>query len=155
PEKIIASTTIPTPVEDLQWLEVPDDPGALAWAMQRTTAAATRLQALPLYWMVKQELSQTLRSSPSQPQILPFGHRALVFWVSEEQPHGQLQTSRRDHNGVPGPWRTVLDVGQLRERTGIPYELGSWDLKSGCLPGSSRCLLRLSHAGGDEVELRE
>jgi prolyl oligopeptidase len=86
------------------------------------------------------------------------GSRALRFFVTEADPFGQLQTARRDAAGVPGPWQTVLDVAALRKESGIPYELNtSWSwLEDACSPSEyNRCLLQLSHGGGDEVEIRE
>src|SRR5690606_33663405 len=69
---------------------------------------------------------------------------------------GLLQVAPLDDAGQPGDWRTVLDVAELREREGIPFELQAYELDNACpAPDYDRCLLRLSPAGGDEVEVRE
>lgn len=150
-----ASTQSEPPKDDLIWLESPHDAKALAWAKQQTEQTTTRLQALPDYPQAKAELAQVLKSHPAQPDVVLLGTRAVRDLRDQEHPFGLLQVAKLGRSGVPGSWRTVLDVAALRKREGIPYEL-QVSLDGACLaPGYSRCLLRLSPGGGDEVEVRE
>ncbi len=138
------------------WLEAQRDPKAVDWAKGETRKTIERLQAFPSYAQVKQGLETTLKGAPPQPGIVLMGNRALRFLVTEANPFGQLQVAQRDANGVPGAWRTALDLTALRKQSGISYELLAWALDDACLPPEyNRCLLKLSHGGGDETELRE
>ncbi|MEN4903147.1 prolyl oligopeptidase family serine peptidase [Luteimonas sp. TWI1437] len=141
---------------DPQWLEPPHDARALEWARAKTAASEAAIRAMPAYAQVKAELAGALATGAAEPDITLMGPRALRFFRDAAHPYGLLQRADRDADGLPGPWRTVLDVGQLRQAEGTPFELQAYDLSSACLaPTFARCLLRLSPAGGDEVEIRE
>lgn len=143
-------------MDDFTWLEAPRERRALEWASVRTAQSIRELEALPLYQEIAQELGHTLKAVPAGPRIFLIGERAARFLVTEDAPYGRLQVASRDSSGVPGTWRTVLDIGILRQQSGIPYELNTWRLRSAFLPPDyTRCLLRLSHGGGDEVEIME
>lgn len=151
-----ASPAMSQTPDDPQWLEPPHDEQALAWARAKTAASQAKLRALPAYATVKAELATALATGAAEPDITLMGPRAVRFLRDAEHPYGLLQLAARDAKGLPGPWRTVLDVGQLRKAESAPLELQAYDLSSACLaPTFSRCLLRLSPAGGDEVEIRE
>lgn len=157
---LVALAAAPTAMSqtpgDPQWLEPPHDKQALEWARARTAASQAALRSLPTYAKVKTELATALATGAAEPDITLMGPRAVRFLRDAEHPYGLLQLATRDKEGLPGPWRTVLDVGQLRKTEGAPLELQAYDLSSACLsPAFSRCLLRLSPAGGDEVEIRE
>jgi prolyl oligopeptidase len=146
------------PFDDLEWLEPPYDRRALDWGEQRTGRSRQHLQGLPLYEPVREGLEHTLQGTSREPIITVLGSRALRLLVTSEHPLGLLQTGVRDDIRAPGPWRTVLDVDDLRKQTGIPYELVAIDywLHEACLPPDySRCLLRLAPGGGVEVAIRE
>ncbi|MBA3929725.1 MAG: hypothetical protein C0521_09065 [Xanthomonas sp.] len=141
---------------DDQWLEAPHGTQALEWARAKTAASQTKIRAMPTYAAVKAELASALATGAAEPDITLMGQRAVRFLRDAEHPYGLLQLARRGDDGLPGAWRTVLDVGQLRKTENAPLELQAYDLSSACLaPSFSRCLLRLSPAGGDEVEIRE
>jgi prolyl oligopeptidase len=139
-----------------QWLEQPHGERALEWARAKTSASQDAIRKLPIYPKVKAELATALATGAAEPDITLMGARALRFLRNAAHPHGLLQVAQRDRAGLPGPWKTVLDVAQLREQEGAPLELQAYDFSSTCLaPEFSRCLLRLSPGGGDEVEIRE
>lgn len=142
--------------DDFQWLETPHDPKALEWAKQHTQASENALRDLPIHSDVKMELEQAMRSHEEVPDITLMGDRAVRMLRNPDHPHGLLQVAERDANGVPGDWKTVLDVDALRQKEGVPYELQTYSLEDTCLPPEfDRCLLRLSPKGGDEVAIRE
>lgn len=146
----------PAWADDDQWLEAPHDPAALAWARAATADTERRLSARPVHAEVVRELRAALDAPPAEPDVVPLGARALRFLRDAAHPYGLLQVAARDARGAPGAWRTVLDVGALREREGVPYELQAYDFSGACAaPDYARCLLRLSPGGGDEVEIRE
>ena len=152
-----AATQPEPPKDDLIWLESPRDAKALAWARQQTDQTVARLETLPDYRQVTAELAQVLDDhAPQQPDVILLGSRAIRHLRDHEHPFGLLQVAKLGASGVPGTWRTVLDVAALREREGTPYELQDYSLSGACLPPSyGRCLLNLSPAGGDEAEIRE
>lgn len=142
--------------DDLLWLEATYEERALAWAHEQTRSCCERLRALPSLTAVKAELEETLARATPEPRIEIMGRRALRLLVTAMHPFGELQVAERDADGAPQSWHTVLDVGALRERSGIPYVLQAWDLESAFLPPDfGRGLLHLSHGGGDEAETRE
>jgi len=142
--------------DPLLWLETPRDDKALAWARQATDDTRKRLGDLPLFTTIRQELDGVLAQAPSEPDQVMLGDHAMRFLRDGEHPYGLLQTAPRNAQGVPGEWKTVLDVAALREREGVPFELHAYELDSACLaPEYTRCLLSLSPGGGDEVEIRE
>jgi len=141
---------------DPQWLEPPHDARALQWAREQTARSEAGIRAMPVYGAVRAALDDALATGAAEPDITLMGPRALRFFRDAAHPFGLLQRAERDADGLPGPWRTVLDVGRLRQDEGTPFELQAYDLSSACLaPAFSRCLLRLSPGGGDEVEIRE
>ena len=147
-----------TSLSDLEWLETPRDQKAINWAKQQTQESIRRLETLPSYQQVSNGLDRLLKGVPTQPHIVLMGNRAVRLLVTQANPYGELQLARRDAAGVPGPWRTVLDIAALRKKTGIPYELSliEYLLRGNCLPPEyNRCLLPLSFAGSDEAEIRE
>lgn len=141
---------------DDQWLEQPHGERALAWARQSTQASTAALQASPLYPAVRTELTDLLKGRPAEPDVVLLGQYALRFLKDAGHPYGLLQMAQRNADGVPAtPWKTVLDVAQLRKDEGIAFELQAYNLADSCLSATARCLLRLSPGGGDEVEIRE
>ena len=153
---VVQSQQAPVSVDSLQWLEQPQGKQALAWAKDQTESTVKRLSALPNYGLFKSELDATLQSNPPEPAITLIGHKAIRFLITKDQPYGRLQVASRNATGVPGQWRTVLDVAALRKREGVPYELQAYQFDKSCLPpGFERCLLRLSPSGSDEVQIRE
>ena len=152
-----AATQSGPPKDDLIWMESAHDAKALAWAKQHTDRTITNLQALADYPRVKTELARVLENQlAQQPDVILQGHRAMRVLRDQEHPFGLLQVASLERSGVPGNWRTALDFATLREREGIPYELHQYAMDGACLsPDYSRCLLRLSPGGGDEVEIRE
>jgi len=153
---LIAAPTLAMAQDNDQWLEAPHGEKALEWARAQTAASQNALRALPVYGQVKQELATALATGAAEPDITLMGPRAVRFLRDAAHPHGLLQVATRKADGLPGDWNTVLDVGQLRQAENAPLELQAYDLSSACLaPSFSRCLLRLSPGGGDEVEIRE
>ncbi|HJP68151.1 MAG TPA: hypothetical protein VJ846_04545, partial [Sphingomicrobium sp.] len=142
--------------DSYQWLEAPRDPQALAWAKQQSDKAKAEIAAMPGHAEIEAELKSVLAASDPPPQFELLGPIALKFQKSVAHPHGILSVARRSRTGVPGPWREVLDVDALRKAEAKPYELQLSQLADSCLPPAyERCMLSLSPAGSDDVELRE
>jgi len=142
-------------LESLIWLENPTDPRALQWAREQTRRSQEDLKKKVSYAGVLAELQRTLKASAPIPDVVLLGTRAARFERDSANPHGLLQVADRFASGI-GAWRTVLDVDALRKAEGKPYELQWYSVKDSCLPPAyDRCVLRLSPAGSDEVELRE
>lgn len=152
----IASSQALAGDDDLQWLESPHDAKALAWARQATEKTRQQLGALPSKAAISKELTSVLGQAPAEPDQFLLGDRKVRFFRDAAHPYGQLQTTSRAAKGAATSWKTVLDVAELRKREGIPFELQVYAFGSSCLaPEYTRCLLRLSPGGGDEVEIRE
>ncbi|MEO7381687.1 MAG: hypothetical protein ABIV25_08115, partial [Paracoccaceae bacterium] len=152
----IASGQVAAGEDELQWLESPHDAKALAWARQQTEQTRRELGALPSRATMAKELSTILAQAPAEPDQYPMGARMARFLRDGGHPYGLLQVAPRNARGSAGEWKTVLDVAELRKREGVPFELQVYRFGSSCLaPEYTRCLLRLSPGGGDEVEIRE
>lgn len=144
-------------VDALQWLEAPRSVEALAWASAQSSRSAVEIESSPNYAPIRAELQSALKASAPLSSVSLMGTRAVRFHRDAQHPHGRLQVAHLTGT-APGPWRTVLDVGDLREREGKPYELlgNSTIGPLPCAPPDyRRCLLPLSLGGGDEVEVRE
>jgi prolyl oligopeptidase len=151
-------TSAPSPgdADPFQWLEKPRDPKALEWVRAQTKAAETELDAKPNYAELEQQLKTILAAQDPPPQISLLGPIAVRFQRSATHPHGVLEYARRAANGVPGAWHLSLDVDALRKTEGKAFELHAGSERSTCLaPEFTRCILSLSPAGADDVELRE
>ncbi|WP_296246416.1 prolyl oligopeptidase family serine peptidase [uncultured Stenotrophomonas sp.] len=152
-----AASAAPSETPDpLQWMEAPHDPKALEWARQSTAQTRQALSALPGYAANLKELKGILSDASVQPDVMILGQRAVRFLRDSQHPYGLLQVAARDAAGNAVDWTTALDVAALRKKEGVPYELQAYSLSDACLaPAYTRCLLRLSPGGGDEVEIRE
>ncbi len=142
--------------DPLQWLEAPKDPAAIAWAREQSILTRARLSVLPEFVPITRELGALLKAHDAPPAFTLLGSKIVRFNRDAAHPHGLLEVAERDAAGLPGPWRTVLDVGALRSDDGKEVELQWYGAHDLCLPPAyDRCLLRLSPGGGDEAALRE
>lgn len=152
----VASAVSPSDTDPFQWLENPRDPKALEWVRAHTKAAEAELDAKPGYTKLKRQLKTILAADDPPPQISLLGPIALRFQRSATHPHGVLEYARRETNGAPGSWHLSLDVDALRKVEAKPFELHAGSERSTCLaPEFTRCILSLSPAGADDVQLRE
>lgn len=146
-------------VDQLQWLEAPQDPKALAWAKEQTDTTRKTLSSKPAYQKIRAELSTALAASPPLAEVVLLGSRAIRLQKSAAHPHGELQVAPRLSGGGIGAWKTVLDVDALGREEGKSMELhlaGLSGFAKNCLaPAYRYCLLPLAPSGGDETELRE
>jgi prolyl oligopeptidase len=152
----IASTAASSDADPFQWLENARDPKALEWVRAHTKSAETELDAKPGYVDLQQQLQAILAAADLPPEMSLLGPIAVRFQRSAAHPHGILEYAQRAANGVPGAWHLSLDVDALRKTEQKPFELHLGSLRSTCLaPEYTRCILSLSPAGADDVELRE
>ena len=152
---LFAVSATPTAADELEWLEKSDDPRALEWARAKTAETKAALSALPGYANVLAELRTALQANTPIADIQLMGDRAVRLFRDASHPKGLLQVADRGAEGIPGEWRTVLDVAAYGKAQGKPYAL-NWGYASSCLaPAYERCLLAFSDGGSDEVALRE
>lgn len=149
------ATAQATDTDPLLWLEAPHGAEALDWARKATARTREQLGGAASQAGIRKELDSLLQATATEPDVHLLGTRAVRLFRDAAHPYGLLQVADRS-DSRQGTWRTVLDVAALREREGVPFELQAYDLDGSCLaPAYARCLLRLSPANGDEVELRE
>lgn len=152
---ILASSSA-VAADDLLWLEEPHGERALAWARHATQQTHSRLSSLASRERIARELASVLEQKPAEPDQFLLGERAVRFMRNAAHPYGLLQVAPRNEDGGAGTWTTVLDIAELREREGVPFELRVEELAGSCLPPEyARCLLSLSPGGGGEAEVRE
>lgn len=152
---LLAVSTTPAAANELEWLEKSDDPRALEWARAKTAETKAALSALPGYADVLAELRTALQANTPIADIQLMSDRAVRLFRDASHPKGLLQVADRGADGIPGEWRTVLDVAAYGKAQGKPYAL-NWGYASSCLaPAYERCLLAFSDGGSDEVALRE
>ncbi|MCE9680597.1 prolyl oligopeptidase family serine peptidase [Shewanella sp. AS1] len=146
----------PQTKDDLQWLEAPHGEQALDWARSQTKETLTRMERFASHAQVADELKIALSSNKTAPTQVLLGSRALRFVKDTSNPHGLLQQAKRNTQGVPGEWHTVLDMAELRKQEDVPYEFRAYGLADACLaPDYTHCLFQLSPGGGDETVVRE
>jgi prolyl oligopeptidase len=153
---LLAGSAPAAEADRYQWLEAPTDAKALGWAQEQSAIAHDKIAAMPGHARIEAELMGLLAAGDPPPEFVPLGKAMLRVQKSVANPHGVLSIADRDADGKPGAWRQLLSVDELRKTSGKPYELhfGS-DASSTCLPETGHCILSLSPAGSDEVELRE
>jgi prolyl oligopeptidase len=152
----LASAGAPSEADPFLWLENARDPKALEWVRAHTKSAEAELDAKPIYGELEPQLKAILAAGDLPPQIFLLGPIAVRFQRSPAHPHGILEYARRSANGVPGAWHVSLDVDALRKTEQKPFELHLNSVRDSCLaPAYTRCILSLSPAGADDVELRE
>jgi prolyl oligopeptidase len=143
-------------IDSLQWLEGPKEARALKWAKDQTERSRAEIERMPEYARVHARLLEALKASAPVADVSLGGSRAMRLQKDADHPHGQLQIADSSAGDGIGQWRTVLDVEVLRKSESKPWELQWSSAAESCLPPEfTRCLLRMSPGGGDEVELRE
>ncbi|MBI5268165.1 MAG: S9 family peptidase [Burkholderiales bacterium] len=148
------SGTAPPPLaaDELEWLEPPRSPTALAWAEKATQRSEAALQALPAFARLQAELAALIAGARPSASISLAGGWAFRLVRSARHPMGVLQRARRGQAGLE-PWLDLLDVDALAAADGAHYML-RWD-GTHVSPDGRRALLVLHPAGGDESLLRE
>lgn len=142
--------------DPLRWLENPVSPAALAWARERTAEALDRLCADPLQATIADEL-RALASLDDTPVFLAGPSHLVRLRRSPSQPRGVLSVSAVTASSADPQWHDVLDIGALRDASGVSYEFSTaLGATSFCgIAGSSRCMLGFSLGGSDQVEAFE
>jgi prolyl oligopeptidase len=144
----------PDEVDRLRWLEPPKNERAVAWGHETTAASTAALTGRASYQQTLRELRQALAAAPAVSDIALLGPYAVRFHRDVQHPKGMLQRADRSSGAAPGPWRTMLDVGQLSRSEGVDYDL-QWSSDRCLPPAFDRCLLSLGVAGGDKAVMRE
>jgi prolyl oligopeptidase len=153
---VLAAVLPSSEADSFQWLENAQDPQALEWVRAHTKSAEAELQSKPGFAELEAQLKAILAAGDLPPQVSLLGPIAVRFQRSATHPHGTLEYARRGANGAPGAWHLSLDVDALRKSEGKPFELHVGSERGACLPPEyTHCLLSLSPAGSDDVELRE
>lgn len=153
---VLAGATAAAAQDPFQWLEAPYEARALAWATEQTERSQVGIAALGERAEIRAELDALLAAGDPPPEFALLGPTVLKFQKTAANPHGVVSVARRGADGQLTAWRQVLDVAQLREAEGKPYEFRFYTVANACLPPEyQRCVFGLSPAGADDVELRE
>jgi prolyl oligopeptidase len=140
------------------WLEQPQAQRALEWAKAQSQQTKAELSARSEYAAISAELKDALSAAPPAPSYWLLNDKVLRLSRDVAHPHDLIEVAARGPDGAARPWRVALDMEKLRAVEGKPYvlQLHGVGFQQNCLsPAYDRCLLPLSLAGSDDVELRE
>ncbi|HEY3813259.1 MAG TPA: prolyl oligopeptidase family serine peptidase [Caulobacteraceae bacterium] len=137
------------------WMEKADDAKALDWVKTENARTLGVLQADPRYQGFH---DAALKIATATDRIPAPGFHGLTdqidnFWQDKDHMRGLWRrTTLASYETATPEWKTVLDVDQLSKEAGA-----NWVYKGGdCLAPEERlCLVSLSTAGKDAVEVRE
>jgi prolyl oligopeptidase len=135
------------------WLEEVQGEKALAWVKEQNAATQPLIEGSPGFKELHQRLLGIYNSRDRIPQVRKRGQWLYNFWQDERNPRGVLRrTSLEEYRKKEPEWETVLDIGALSTE-----ENEKWVYKGvTCLyPEYNRCMVSLSRAGADAVEVRE
>ena len=135
------------------WLEEVQGEKALAWVKEQNAATQPLIEGSPGFKELHQRLLGIYNSRDRIPTVRKRGDWLYNFWQDERNPRGVLRRTTLDEYRKKEPeWETVLDIGALSAE-----ENEKWVFKGvSCLyPEYNRCIVSLSRAGADAVEIRE
>ena len=136
-----------------QWLEDVTGEKPMAWVREQNAATQPLLESRPAFRDLHERFLAIYNSRDRIPMVEKRGEWLYNFWQDEANPRGVVRRVKLDEYRKAKPaWETVLDVGKLSAA-----ENEKWVYKgSACLyPAKTRCLVSLSRAGADAVEIRE
>ena len=135
------------------WLEDVTGDKALAWVEQQNAPTQKALESSPGFKELHQRLLAIYNSRERIPGATKQGAWLYNFWQDEANPRGVMRRATLDEYRKPEPkWETVLDLGRLSTLENEKWVYKGWT----CLyPDYKRCLVSLSRAGADAVEVRE
>ncbi|HVU16706.1 MAG TPA: prolyl oligopeptidase family serine peptidase [Candidatus Didemnitutus sp.] len=135
------------------WLEDINGAKPLEWVRAHDEATEKRLTADPAYAGLYRDALTVLDSKSRIPSVDQHGDQLYNFWRDQEHPRGVWRrVSLAGFRAESPAWETVLDVDALAKAEGKAWAFGgvTW------LKGDNRhCLVHLSVAGGDTIEVRE
>ncbi len=135
------------------WLEEIESDKSIAWVEAQNKRTTDQLKNNPLYAEVEKEILDILSDENRIPYVNFAGRYVYNFWTDQKNPRGLFRrTTYEDYKKRNPTWEIILDVDQLNVAEGK-----SWVFR-GCRyfkPDSKSCLLFLSNAGTDAVEVRE
>ncbi|KAH3911531.1 hypothetical protein HBI56_102820 [Parastagonospora nodorum] len=138
-----------------QWLEEPQGATGLEWAKHETEITQEHLDRLPRAHKLHEKLEKMIEQNAAPPTYALCG-RLFRLRRDAVRKSGIIEVAALE---TPDEWTTVIDIDDLREREGKPWQLSQTVLpcfSSVYLGGqSSRLLLGLSEGGSDETTIRE
>jgi prolyl oligopeptidase len=138
-----------------QWLEEPQGAKGLEWAKHETEITQQYLDALPRAHELHDKLEKMIEQNATPPTYALCG-RLFRLRRDTVRKSGIIEVAELEK---PDKWKTVIDIDDLREREGKPWQLSQTVLL--CFSSvyfgsqSSRLLLGLSDGGSDETTIRE
>ena len=135
------------------WLEDVTGEKAVAWVKEQNKTSQGELEARPEFKALHERLLAIYNSRERIPFAAKRGAWLYNFWQDADNPRGIWRRTTMDEYRKPEPrWETVIDIGKLSAD-----ENEKWVFKgASCLyPDYERCLVSLSRAGADAVEVRE
>lgn len=150
-----ASMTKPASLapDNYVWMEDSKDARVMPWVESKNAKSSALLMNDPRYATVSREVRKIATSKERIPMPSFANGNIRNFWRDNKNVRGLWRETTFAEYWKPNPkWETILDVDALGKKEGKSWVLGS----TNCLaPDYDLCLLELSDAGRDEVEVRE
>jgi len=150
--------------EDFYWLEETTSARALQWVDEQNKKTQQKLTKDPRFTIIKNQATEMLKEAKSSQKIQSrftiVGNHVLNFYADTDSPRGVLRRAELKSilSGSP-EWKIFLDLGTLSKSEGKNWThhffTGRLEEFVCLAPDYSRCLIRFSVAGGEEVAIRE
>ena len=144
---------MPGTVDPYLWLENSTDPAVQVWAKGQSSKAVSALEGDPRFNDLAAEIRKIAGATDRIPKVSIEGGMVRNLWNDETHLRGLWrQTTTESFKDANPNWDVLLDVDDLNKQ-----ENKSWVFSGAqCLPPKANlCLISLSDAGRDEVEVRE
>jgi len=150
---VVSATALAQSDDPYLWLEDVQGEKALAWVKDQNKVSQAELESRPEFKQIHERLLAIYNSRERIPYVQKRRQWYYNFWQDADNPRGVWRrTSLEEYRKKDPKWEVVLDIGKLSAD-----ENEKWVFKgSTCLyPDYKRCLISLSRAGADAVEIRE
>ncbi len=135
------------------WLEDVNSKASLDWVTARNATSTAALETRPGYPELRTRLEAIFNSKQRLVLVTRMGGAFYNFWQDAEHPRGLWRrTTPTEYRKAQPAWEIVLDVDALGKAEGKSLV---WKGAQCLQPEGDRCLISLSHGGGDAAEVRE
>ena len=149
----MATNAAETDSDPYLWLEDVTGDKALAWVREQNAVTTKELEADPNFESTRARLLSVYDSDERIPAISKLGAYVYNFWRDKNHVRGIWRRTTLQEYKKPQPaWETVLDIDALAAKE---KENWVWSGADCVYPTYDRCLLSLSHGGGDTTVVRE
>jgi prolyl oligopeptidase len=150
---IVVAVTHEIRDDEFLWLEDLDSDSVMRWVAERNAQTAARLAAGGRFDGLRSQIREVLDDERRIPYPCVRGRYYYDFWQDADHPRGQWRRTTLEQYRQERPeWDVLIDVDLLAAREAQNWVWSDVDV---LWPDYDRCLVELSHGGGDAAVVRE